>query len=536
MAQSRQSRDIIPPALFRSTSWLADSSLRARLLLGLTLVVILLAAIAGFTALQKAQIDQATTQATINLKPGQTEVPLDKRLVVTLNHAAKLDAFKAAFAISGSTDGDSAAGELTASSDLRKFTWTPSHPWADLTTYTVHLATFKDSLGRRVAAHDWRFTTTIVPRIMSLKTDAGISIGDDSEVALGSGLTAVFNAAMDQAASGILVNGGPAELKWSTDGQSAAISTKDLRAGPVELAVAPGGRDLAGHSLSTDWKLRIHWVYQVKVATTELPSIALVQVPNDPMSRDQSGLQAADIIYEYATEGGITRFTALFTRAPDVVGPIRSGRLIAFKLTRHYQGVLFLSGLSEGSMARLRADTVPAIFDDDGFFYRTRDRVAPYNLYTGGKQLLAADTKWWTNIKSKLGSGSQPAFPQDAPTLDVPEHSAHYAFDPITGTYSKSEQGHTFSDALVAQPLHIQMVLVLHTHATATNYVEDVNGARGLDFDLENGGRAEFYSGGKMATGKWAGTDRNAPLSYMTDDGKPLILPRGLVWVDVVTS
>lgn len=506
-------------------------------MLGLTLVVILLAAIAGFTAVEKAQVDQVTTQATINLKPAQTEVPLDKRLVVALNHPAKLDAFKAAFAISGSTNSDSAAGELIASSDLRKFTWTPSHPWADLTTYAVHLAAFKDMQGHRVAPHDWRFTTTIVPRIVSLNTDAGISIGDDSEVALGAGLTAVFNAAMDQAVSRILVNGGPGELKWSTDGRSASISTKDLRAGPVELAVGPGGRDLAGHSLSTDWKLRIHWVYQVKIATTELPSIALVQVPNDPLSRDQSGLQAADIVYEYATEGGITRFTALFTHAPDVIGPIRSGRLIAFKLTRHYQGVLFLSGLSEGSMARLRADTVPAIFDDDGFFYRTRDRVAPYNLYTGGKQLLAAETKWWSNIKSKLGSGSQPAaFALDAPTLDVPEHSAHYTFDPVTGTYSKSEQGHTFSDALVAQPLHIQMVVVLHTRATATNYVEDVNGARGLDFDLENGGRAEFYTGGKMATGKWAGADRNAPLSFTSEDGKPLTLPRGLVWVDVVTS
>src|SRR5207248_8598409 len=39
------------------------------------------------------------------------------------------------------------------------------------------------------------------------------------------------------------------------------------------------------------------------------PAPALVQVENDPMSHPQYGLQKADLVYEYLTEGTITRFT-----------------------------------------------------------------------------------------------------------------------------------------------------------------------------------------------------------------------------------
>src|SRR5205085_1275087 len=76
---------------------------------------------------------------------------------------------------------------------------------------------------------------------------------------------------------------------------------------------------------------------------------ALIQIPNDPGAWDQSGLQSANMVFESVAEGGITRFTAVFQQVPDKVGPVRSGRLISLKLTRHYRGRLFLSGTSQGT-------------------------------------------------------------------------------------------------------------------------------------------------------------------------------------------
>ena len=78
------------------------------------------------------------------------------------------------------------------------------------------------------------------------------------------------------------------------------------------------------------------------------------------------------------------------------------------------------------------------------------------------------------------------------------------------------------------------MLVVMRAGSTATSYIEDVTGAHGLDFDLESGGRADFYYQGKHATGSWSAPDRNSALAFRTDAGEPVTMPEGLVWVDVV--
>src|SRR5437588_10306235 len=46
--------------------------------------------------------------------------------------------------------------------------------------------------------------------------------------------------------------------------------------------------------------------------TPSRPGPALVQVENSVLARPLSGLQHADIVYEYLAEGGITRMTVIF--------------------------------------------------------------------------------------------------------------------------------------------------------------------------------------------------------------------------------
>jgi hypothetical protein len=59
-------------------------------------------------------------------------------------------------------------------------------------------------------------------------------------------------------------------------------------------------------------------------------SPALVQIENLNAARPESGLQSANVVYEYSAEGGIGRFTAVYFAAPQgQVGPVRSARLVA---------------------------------------------------------------------------------------------------------------------------------------------------------------------------------------------------------------
>lgn len=65
------------------------------------------------------------------------------------------------------------------------------------------------------------------------------------------------------------------------------------------------------------------------VSIDELPDrpALLVKVSNSPEARPQTGLDHADVVFEELTEGGITRFIAVFhSDLPDVIGPVRSAR------------------------------------------------------------------------------------------------------------------------------------------------------------------------------------------------------------------
>jgi hypothetical protein len=67
----------------------------------------------------------------------------------------------------------------------------------------------------------------------------------------------------------------------------------------------------------------------------------LVKVSNLPRNnRPQWGLSLADIVFEYYTEEGGTRFAAIFYgNDASMVGPIRSGRFIDGQLVRGYKAV-----------------------------------------------------------------------------------------------------------------------------------------------------------------------------------------------------
>src|SRR5450759_5699865 len=65
------------------------------------------------------------------------------------------------------------------------------------------------------------------------------------------------------------------------------------------------------------------------VATTELverPALA-IKIENPREGRPQTGLEAADMVWEEVVEGGVTRYVAVFhSTIPGEVGPLRSVR------------------------------------------------------------------------------------------------------------------------------------------------------------------------------------------------------------------
>ena len=80
----------------------------------------------------------------------------------------------------------------------------------------------------------------------------------------------------------------------------------------------------------------------------------LIKVQNLPRnSRPQWGLSLADIVFEYYTEEGTTRFAALFYGSDaQMVGPIRSARFIDGYIVRGYKAVFAFGSAYVAEMNR----------------------------------------------------------------------------------------------------------------------------------------------------------------------------------------
>jgi len=470
------------------------------------------------------------TTFTTNFKTGQKDVPTDSRILLTFSRPVAFAAVQAAFSIQPAADG------VIASMDGgTHYSWSPTKGLNDLTTYTVTMKSIVDVGHHRIPGSAWNFTTLIVPHITSITGPGGTPLPDGTEIDPGTTLTLNFNDAMEPTTVQVTVGTQVVNLAWAKDDRSATVSTAGIPSGPLQIQLSAGGRDQTGHLVPSNFTFNTGIYYHDREHTTALRYPALIQIPNDELARDQNGLQAADIVWEYLAEGGITRLTAVYDNAPDLIGPMRSARFISLKLGRHYKGLLFQSGESAATAAAAAQDPTPQFFDTIGYQFRAAPpRYAPDNLMIKGPLVKAAEDNYFASIPAFTIPKTRPVLPAGTPrtSINVDEHYSVYTYDAAMGTYQKTEEGHAYKDASLGQPLRIEMLITLHTKETLLN-IGDGHGAYIHDFDLDSSGRIDVYYKGMQYGGTWSSTDSHGPLTFTLDSGQVLSLPPGLVWIDV---
>jgi len=490
------------------------------------MVVVVLTGIGAYLAYQNTL---PTTLAS-NFTNGQKDVPTDGRILLIFSRPVALPAVQAAFSISPATE-----GTISSLSGDSQYAWAPAKPLKELTAYTVTMKTIYDVGHHRVQGNTWTFTTIVVPHVTSITGPAGSPLTDGMEIDPGSTLKLNFNDAMEPTSIKVTLGTQVADLKWAVDDKSATFSTTGIPSGPLQVQLAGGGRDQTGHQVPGMFTLKTGLYYHDTEHTTALKYPALIQIPNDEFARDQNGLQAADMIFEYLAEGGITRLTAIYGNAPDLIGPMRSARFISLKIGRHYRGVLFQSGESQATRARAAQDPTPQFFDTIGYQFRAGPpRYAPDNLMIRGAQVKGAQDTYFGGIPAFTIPKARPVLPAgaSATTINIDEHYSVYRYDPVTGTYSKTEEAHPYSDASLGKPLKIEMLITLHTNEWLLD-VGDGHGAHIHDYELDTNGRFQAYYKGMVYGGFWSSTDSHGPLTFTLDSGQVLSLPPGLVWIDV---
>ena len=475
-----------------------------------------------------AYLNTLPTTVATNIKDGQKDVPTDSAFQMDFSRAVSIADLQAAFSVTPST-----AGTVRALSGQTSYAWVPAKPLDELTTYTVTLLPIYDVGHHRYGGGTWSFTTIIVPRVIAITGPNGTPLTDGMEIDPSASLKLQFNDAMDASSIHATIGTRPVNLTWAPDGRSATLSVAGIPSGPINVGIAPGGRDRSGHVVPAAFALQTGIYWHDHESTIALRYPALIQIPNDEFAWDQNGLQAAGVVFEYLAEGGITRLTAIFQNVPGVIGPMRSSRFISLKIARHYRGLLFQSGESQATRARAAQDPTPQFFDTVGYQYRTSARYAPDNLMIKGDRVAAAQKNFFKGIASFTLPKARPVLPAGVAqtTVSVAEHYSVYRYDAVTGTYTKTELSHPYKDASLKQPLRIEMLIVLHTREQLLD-VGDGHGAHIHDYDLDSGGTIGVYYKGQAYKGTWKSTNSHGPLTFAVN-GQPLSLPPGLVWIDV---
>lgn len=278
--------------------------------------------------------------------------------------------------------------------------------------------------------------------------------------------------------------------------------------------------------------------------TPSRPGPAMVQVENSVLARPQSGLQQADLVFEYLAEGGITRMTVIYFKpsGSQRIEPVRSARPVTIHLWHAYHGVIFFSGANQKVLDMIAQQQIPALTEgSDGGVYFSRDphRAAPHNLYTDGDRLTQGIVKHGPRVTYQLPAAGTPAAspaPAAANRIAFDQTPAHH----VTYTYSATDSAYVYNtetgpliDANSGQPIKpVNVVLIQVSHHDAG--FTDVLGAPAVDFDLNGTGPADIFTQGKHYTGKWDLTNPELPMKILGADGKEMHLPGGLTWIHLI--
>ncbi|MGQ9908097.1 MAG: DUF3048 domain-containing protein [Candidatus Flexifilum sp.] len=284
-------------------------------------------------------------------------------------------------------------------------------------------------------------------------------------------------------------------------------------------------------------------------ALTRRPLI--VKISNAPAAvRPQTALSLADHVYEHYTEGGLTRFSAIYlTHAPTRIGSIRSARLIDLELLAIYDGLLVYAGASDGVLARLLAsDFFPRTYHEatavaNPIFSRDPAISPPHNLFADAAAAWAeAEGDGHAAAARDLDLRFSVAAPPSAEpgrflSLRYRGTQVEWIYDEAHTVYQRLVDGQPHRDALTSAPIASANVVVLFAPHRETDIVESV-GADGTIFyslaiDLLGEGEALLLRDGGAYPLTWRRDDPAAALRFTAADGDPAVFRPGAIWFQV---
>lgn len=303
----------------------------------------------------------------------------------------------------------------------------------------------------------------------------------------------------------------------------------------------------------------------------------IIKISNyPPVVRPQSGVNAADVVYEYEVEGGVTRFAAIYrNNAPRHVGPVRSGRLLDLELVPMYEALFSYSGASQPiQRAILDAPWAlqvisPSIGDncaEAGFCRFPADGLAyEHTLYADTVMIWERATRRGVNtgLRARGFAFSDVADPNGQPANDIfvnwyGQTDARWQYDAETARYLRFTDSVPHFDAADGMQLWADNLVIIEVpHEERPDLFEEESRSASQQINLWGQGRAYLFRDGAYYQGFWrracdappenptptpegytvtapCGSRPGTALSLIYGSGAPMMMKPGRTWVMVV--
>jgi hypothetical protein len=262
----------------------------------------------------------------------------------------------------------------------------------------------------------------------------------------------------------------------------------------------------------------------------------IVKIENTPDARPQTGIEAADVVYEEVVDGGITRFFTVFNSSlPETVGPIRSVRPVDAALAQQFGGVFAYSGGIPEEVERI--SSVPSLITIDesqagDAMFRESSRRAPHNLFGYPERLLSfggapvPPAALFAYLSPNEHAAGEPIQSFTVGLSPDASYNPSYSWDAASSTWLRSVDGEpsTVTSGAQIAPANVVVQFTAYTPAP---------GAPGANGEVIGSGEAWVFTGGQLVRGTWTREDPGSPARYADAAGNPIELAPGRTWVEL---
>lgn len=269
-----------------------------------------------------------------------------------------------------------------------------------------------------------------------------------------------------------------------------------------------------------------------------------VSIENHPDGRPQSGLGSASIVYEAITEGGITRFIAIYgPQDSSKLEPIRSARLFFMDYAKEYDAFFAHDGGNEDALANMINYGIKDLPTSATYFHRDSAKAAPHNEYSSTTELYkyAASKGFDVNSSSFETLKFRPAKPAavggKSVEIDFSRNASFkvkWQYNSADNSYKRFLAGEEHIDKENGKQLTAKNVIVQTVDRTLQPHGS--YGDENWVFKNVGSGSAKIYRDGEAVSATWKKASRDARTKFYDASGVEIEFTPGNTWYEIASS